>query len=394
MALSNVYVTGEIGAQAARLPAIATLFQIGVDNALIQVPQNYTVPANPPSEPNPPNNLAVPTTNTQITTTSDSVTIYLSAIKGFSNSLQMSFIVQPITSDLAASLGWTLSPLDSTTAAWQGSIGSTSINWVSASSGPLPFTMQANTTNSLNTYLATNYQTLWINPGNSGVSINPSHPPSYLVSIFAFDPLTFTYAACNFTIVVVPSIANYGLGVYVKSYVPPAAVPQYVNSVTLSPNGFASSPQNAAILYYVFYPLEPARVAPSALNITIDYFDNPIIDLTNSVVSNPDGPYAVPPNFPISLGSYTQADGLGAIASGFTRDSPCGNLPDSLGSHALGIILYLNNHLGADGAKPLVSASLTPPLNHGLLEVTATDDNGVSVSAYTAIYIAGEISAT
>src|SRR5208282_5753850 len=97
-------------------PTISTLFQLGVDNAMIQVPQNYTVPSNPPSEPNPPNNLAVPTNNLQTTNTSDSVTIYLSAIKGFSKPLSMSVLIQPMTTSLAASLGFTLSPLDSTTA--------------------------------------------------------------------------------------------------------------------------------------------------------------------------------------------------------------------------------------------------------------------------------------
>ena len=35
-------------------PTVSNVFWIGVDNALIQVPQNYTVPANPPSIPNPP----------------------------------------------------------------------------------------------------------------------------------------------------------------------------------------------------------------------------------------------------------------------------------------------------------------------------------------------------
>jgi len=370
-------------------PTLSTLFQIGVDSALIQVPQNYTVPANPPSEPNPPNNLAIPTQNTQITTTSDSVTIYLSAIKGFNNTVSMTFLVQPITTTLAASLGYTLSPLDSTTAPWQGFIGSTSSNWLTGTydgaasgwAGTLPFSMQSNVNNALNTYVAKNYQTLWINPGLSGGAINPSHPPSYLISIFAFDPVTNTYAACNFTLVVVPSIATYGLGVYTKANINGIGY-SFVNSVNLPLNGYAP-PKQSVVLNYFFYPLEPASTAPSPLNITINWFNSPLIDATHSVVANPDGPYAVPPGSPIALSTYQPEEGVlsaygtGAIDGGFTRDSASG-IPPNKGSHVLAIQLYLTNNTGS-----------TPIYSHALLQVTATDGNGVSVSAYTVIYVVG-----
>lgn len=372
-------------------PTLTTLYQIGIDNAQIQVPQNYTVPANPPSMPNPPNNLAVPTNNTQTTTTSDSVTIYLSAIKGFNNSLYMSFLIQPMTTTLAASLGYNLPTIDQTTAPWVGLIGSTSFNWLTGVYdsgalgwvGPLPFSMQSNNGSALNTYVATNYQTLWINPGLTGGAIDPSHPPSYLVTIFAFDPVTNTYTSCNFTLVVMPSVANYGLGVYTIGYVGPSFVQNigYTNSVTLPFNGYANN--EGAILDYYFYPLEPAsdlpnslpNGAPTPLNITLNWYGgitNPIIDTTNSVINY----------YPSYTEALTFSDYLNnptllydAIPSGFTRDTSYDSSP-YLGSYPLSITLYLL----ANPNKP------APIYNHALLQVVATDGNGVSVTAYTAIY--------
>lgn len=461
MSVPHAVVTGAIGVNLARLPTLSTLFKIGVDNALIQVPQNYTVPANPPSEPNPPDNLATPTENTQSTTTSDSVTVFVSAIKNFSAPLTMSMVIQPMTSELAAELDFTLSPLDSTIAPWLGQIGSTSTNWLSASQmtptsdgtgtqGPLPFVLQPNLSNSLNTYVASNFKTLWINPGLTGGAINPNHPPSYLVSIFAFDPLSNTYAACNFTLVVVPSVANYGLGVYSKAQVGDDFT--YINSVTLNTKvvtgtttsasatvltdtnlslvvnsltddvliyttgpaigpgnpitsntattittpAFAPAPSGGGrddfqvsegiTIYYFFYPLEPASKQtpgfgsgyPSDLNITVDFFNNPIIDQTNTTITNYDGAMA---GTPIPIGSYTAADGAGAILKGFTRDtlSAVSLYNIQHGSHFLKVRLYLNDNTSAGN----------PIYSHALLKITATDNNGVSVSAYTAIYVAG-----
>ena len=369
-------------------PVLATLFQIGVDNALIQVPQNYTVPANPPSMPNPPINLAIPTSNTQTTTTSDSVTIYLSAIKGFSNPLSMTFMVQPISVDLAASLGYVIGPEDATTASWNGLIGSTSTNWNTGSYnsdtagwvGPLPFTMQANVitldgsyANPLNTYTTSTYQTLWINVGGTGGSINPNHPASYLVTIYATDPITNTYSACNFTIVVMPSVANYGLGVYVmgRNFIGSDFNPfVFTNSVTIPPSGFVSggSPDNqGALLNLYYYPLEPAPVAPSVLNISLNWFNSPIIDLTNSVI-------ALPPSYtPIAFTDWSDSDGLNIIPSGFTRDEV---------SDVVSILLYL------DSTATTVPGS-DPVDTHALLQVQATDQNGVTISSYTAIFAQG-----
>jgi len=291
-------------------PTVSNVFWIGVDNALIQVPQNYTVPANPPSTPNPPVNSVIAsgtaqifTTNTVLyttllmtpnayvgyiltyttgpaageteiilsntastittnpfpstpvpgnsfqvilptptsggtTTTKDSVTVYVSAIKGFNNPLTLSFFLQKVDSTVDPNI----SAIDSTVADWVGNIGTSPTSWTTGTYTTLPTTesgwagyipaysggnaiLQPNSGNVLNTYATTNYQTLFINPETTGGVINPSFPPSYKVNIFAYDSVTNTYAACSFTLVVLPSVATYGLGVLQKT----ATANTYVN---------------------------------------------------------------------------------------------------------------------------------------------------------------------
>jgi len=227
------------------VPALASDYQIGVDNALIQVPQNYTVPANPPSEPNPPSSTLQSTKNAQTTTTKDSVTIYVSAIKGFNNPLTMSFFIKKIDTTVDPNL----SPADATTVPTDGAplpilIGSTHLNWVQGVwdgtnegwKATLPFMLTPNVSNSLNTYVATNFQTLWINPQNTGGKISPNHPPSYQVNIYAHDPLTNSFAACSFTLVVSQSAAQYGLGVYEVTHNPTPTIPTQSTFVNADSN--------------------------------------------------------------------------------------------------------------------------------------------------------------
>jgi hypothetical protein len=214
---------------------VATKFNLGIDNALITVPQNYTVPANPPSMPNPPNTTSVVTINTASTTVKDSVTIYASSILGFQNELVLSFLIQRIDQTIDSALA----PVDATITPADGEplpilIGDTTGDWVTGTwnaglngwVGNLPFNLtpypgyQPTNKSALTQYVATNYKTLFINPMGTGGTIAPDHPPSYQVNIYAYDsqsgqpsPASYTYAVCNFTLVVSPSVANYGLGV-------------------------------------------------------------------------------------------------------------------------------------------------------------------------------------
>lgn len=216
---------------------VTTLFNLGIDNALITVPQNYTVPANPPSMPNPPNSATVVTTNTATTTVKDSVTIYVSSILGFENKLKLSFLIKKIDQTIDSALA----PIDATTVPADGDplpilIGDTTGDWVTGTwnadlggwVGDLPFTLtpypgyQPSDESALTQYMATSYKTLFINPRGVGGAISPNHPPSYQVNVYAYDSVTsptqpsppsYTYAVCNFTLVVSPSVANYGLGV-------------------------------------------------------------------------------------------------------------------------------------------------------------------------------------
>ena len=442
-------------------PTVATLFQIGVDSAQIQVPQNTTVPVNPPSIPNPPTSTSI-ASNSSTASTNDSITLYVSGIKGFNNPLTISFFIQQVSTALDSSI----SPADSTTASWMGSIGSTPTNMVSGTynaikngwTGTLPFTLtpMAGTQTALNTYVATNYITLFINPGLTGGAIDPSLPPSFLVNIYALDTVTNTVASTNFVLVVIPSQASYGLGVYVKtphissspfsfSY-PFNYIDTFSNAVTLQRNGATT-----VYLYYFFYPLEPAMIAPTNLNITLNVSGS-VVDETASYITMPVS------GTPIEFMNFTAANGIGGVVGGFTRetnydwygntyitgistsststimtDTTLSLLPNELFGYflyytsgpATGRSLVIASNTtdtittsfafspaptpgGGDtfqiitpnfGSSPVVvqlnllgspvdQHSTTPTLTHGLIQVTATDTNGVSVSAYTAIYVA------
>jgi len=266
---------------------IASGFQIGVDNALIQVPQNYTVPANPPTPHNPPNLGDTPNPNG---TTKDSVTLYVSAIKGFNHALTISYFIRKIdfrvnsdTTTLPVD-DYTLVPADGDALPLRIGTDVTNLTTVSAPvwdginfgwHGPITasdditlLTLYPNASNSLNTYVAQNYVTLWINPNTTGGGINPAHPPAYQVNLYAADitdpHATNTCASCSFTLVVLPSINTYGLGVYETSY---------INSVSLKPSG-----ANSYDLYYAWYPLEPKVSAPADFTVTYDTFHSPIFN--------------------------------------------------------------------------------------------------------------------
>jgi hypothetical protein len=371
-------------------PTLSIDFQIGVDNAMIQVPQNYTVPANPPSTPNPPTGPLVPT-NTATATTKDSVTIYLSAIKGFHDTLAVSFFIQRIDTIVDPNLN----PIDATTADWQGQIGSSPANWITGTydsiengwkGAPAFFTLtpSTDTTNPLHYYAAMNYQTLWINPLGTGGAIDPNHPPSYQVNIYALDnsdPLNPKYAACSFTLVVLPSVTNYGLGVYGKILSDPTKSPDpvtnplvFANTVNLLPNGAGLTPPNFAVLYFTFYPLEPQSTAPTDVTITLGQpvnafqpTDN-VIDVANSTI------YYNGVTYDFGIGGvnpvYTNQI---VIPSGFSRNSP--PLP-------VIITLYV---------APAIPISGDSTTYHGLFKLIGTDANGVTTSAYTVIQVVNSL---
>lgn len=252
---------------------ISTVFQIGTDNALIQAPQNYMVPANPPSTPNPPTSTSI-LTKTSTTTTSDTVTIYVSAIKGFNNPLALSFFIRKIDTRVDG----TLAPADATTIPADGdalpiTIGTAPDNMVSGvwdgvnlgwkgkiwmdAAHTVQATLTPNVGNALNTYASQAYRTLWINAQTTGSLINPNHPPSYQVNLYAFDTITNTYAACSFTLVVAPSLVNYGLGVKCIDLLNTT----FINSVSVTPSGYAD-------FAFHFYPLEPTYLNPADVTVT------------------------------------------------------------------------------------------------------------------------------
>jgi hypothetical protein len=363
-------------------PTISNVFQIGVDNAMITVPQNYTVPANPPSTPCPPTLVSQPT-NTQTTTTKDIVTIYVSAIKGFHGTLTMSYYVTRIDTYVDPDLP----SEDATTALWQGKIGDgltwvTGVPWVNPLEpldngwvGTFGWKLQPNSGNSLNTYVATNYRTLWINPLDTGGLIDPTHPPSYQVNIFAedtTDPLHPTYAACSFTLVVLPSVADYGIGV--TETILTNGKKLFGNSVTL-PEGGAGF----ATLYFDFYPLESTALdmIPNQTRVPIGItFEtsvpetDDIIDWTTSTIYSVGfGTFyldsATPPG-------YVQDPPSISLASGLTRD-----IAITSSGFPVVVILYL---------KPGLSATLpNPSPNPVLFKITGTDTNGATASAYTIV---------
>jgi len=488
-------------------PTVSNVFWIGVDNALIQVPQNYTVPANPPSIPNPPvntvsfsdttttgttatvlqdsgalwtvnhwvgyylkytsglainqirailsNTATTITTNAfspapddsgdtfQIlyatptvsgtTTTKDSVTIYVSAIKGFNNPLTLSFFLQKIDSAVDPNI----SSVNATTATWVGKIGSSPSAWTTGTfttlssgesgwKGLLSSTLAPNSGNALNTYTTQNYQTLFINPEGTGNVINPTLPPSYKVNVFAYDSITNTYAVCDFTLVVLPSIATYGLGVVQKIATANTVVNKDSNTRTFilfvkSVTGFAVGQQivigantsrmepatigalnshpvsflalDAALtythlktdadpvagnmafcnsvdllragyitLFYYFYPIEPKASVPYPITITVNTVSR-LIDYANTTL-------AYSPGFvtPIPL-TYSQQIVIPTTPT-ITRDAI---------SNPVVVTLYLV----ASGTLPYDPA--IPTNNHALFELIGTDTNNVSASSYTVV---------
>jgi hypothetical protein len=425
-------------------PTVATDFQIGVDNAMIQVPQNYTVPANPPATPNPPTLLVQPT-NTTTTTTKDSVTIYVSAIKGFTNLLTMSFFIQRIDTSVDPDLP---SPLDATTALWQGEIGD-GLTWATStydsvedgwkgsfSIGAGAWYLRPNgdsTVNSLNLYEAQNYRTLWINPQSTGGAINPNHPPSYEVNIYAFDPITNTVAACSFTLVVLPSVASYGLGVmetlfvsttltanaivgttylsvvsttgfkvgetidiltrsehWVIGSIPDATTliittpisshdPPMITDVVTNRSVFCNSVSiknddtDSATITFNFYPLEPYGTTSAPVAIYIDYFNSLIIDTTKSTITALLQTSSLVDYF-TGKGTLTQPIPFwveGLTGPSFSRDAP---------SAPVTVTLFLR----APG-PPLPPGYVYP--DHALFKLTGIDSNGVSATAYTVIRV-------
>jgi hypothetical protein len=351
-------------------PTVSTDFQIGIDNAMIQVPQNYTVPSNPPSMPNPPSGVGI-VTNTATTTTKDTVTVYLSAIKGFNSGVTLSFFIRRIDSTVDPALP----PADATTApADQILIGSTSSDWVSGTYDPirngwgasLPFTLAPNVHNALNYYAATNYKTLWINPQGTGGAIDPNHPPSYQVNLYALDVGTNTYTACSFTLVVLPSVNNYGLGVFGKVKDPVTGQFYFANSVAIPRNSFGSG--TGVDVVYNFYPLEPEGTAPANVIVGLfDFFnddslDAGIIDATNSTITST--------GFgPTPFASYL-SDGV--VTSGFTRDTP---------SDPVTLHIELNGNGNQNSTDPY--------LTHALIRLRGIDTNGVSVTAYLIVQVVG-----
>jgi len=378
-------------------PVISNVFQIGVDNAMITVPQNYMVPANPPCTPSPPTDSSQPT-DTQNTTTKDSVTIYLSAIKGFDLPLQMSYYITRIDTYVDPNLP----SEDATTAEWEGVIGSsptdlsTGTPWTNLLepldngwTGLFTWTLQANSGNALNTYVARNFRTLWINPRKTGGLINPNHPPSYQVNIFATDIPTTpnTYAACSFTLVVLPSVADYGLGVTETILQTDNTTKLFGNSVVLKQNGHSIN--NYATLYFDFCPLESTatdmipNVTFSPIGITFETSipltnaspyplpsTSDMIDWYYSTISTvPSGSFYLNPHSGSSHApEYSQDPPSISLASGLTRDiavTPSGN--------PVKVTLYLRNALSTSNPNPV------------LFKLTGTDANGATVSAYTVV---------
>jgi hypothetical protein len=228
----------------------------------------------------------------------------------------------------------------------------------------LPFTLIPNAGSALSTYAAQNYQTLWINPQTTGGIIDPNHPPSYLVSIYAVDPITNTYASCSFTLVILPSVAEYGLGVSEVIYGVDGFV--FGNSVQLLSDGYSKTPKNSATVNFNFYPLESTTLvpnkAPAPVTISLNYFNagtsaGGIIDDDNSTING------------ISFDFYNSGAPI-VLPQGFTRDFP---------SASVELVVYLNSHASATDGVSIHS--------HTLVMITGTDTNGVTASAYLIIQV-------
>lgn len=355
---------------------------------MIQVPQNYTVPANPPSLHNPPYGADVVNPNG---TTKDSVTLYISAIKGFDHPLTISYFILKI--DARVNSDTTTLPVDDyTTVPADGvalplEIGTSAANMTFAGAwdnvnfgwpgtilapggGPLILTPNKVVLgiyqNPLNTYSPYNYVTLWINPTTTGGSINSAHPPSYQVTIYATDTTVTpnTYASCSFTLVVMPSVQTYGLGVFEVD-----ADGNYTNSISLPKNGGPTD------LYFQWYPLEPALPADAELTpITVSFniFNSTIFDETASMFGKEGGgapDYDQFNNFPSCGG--TNAWPVLTPAPAFTRDNP--STP------------RIRLHIKLNGTASPTSMFLYE--RHATIKVTGTDANGVTASAYVVIVV-------
>lgn len=354
-------------------PTLSSIFQIGIDNALIQVPQNYLVPTNPPSPHNPPNSGEVPNPNGA---TKDSVTLYVSAIQGFNNPLSISFFIRkidqrvggtalPVTdrtttpadgAPLSIEIGTDAVSTNLQTGIWDG----TNFGWKNTIIGPddvHQLVMTPNINNALNTYVATNYRTLFINPQGTGGTINPQHPPSYQINIYAYDPITNTYASCSFTLVVLPSIQYYGLGTFLTDA---HGNPLYVNNGTLTImyGKFLN-------MYIQYYPLEATTplTNPAQINTTLTV-DGILLD--GNVAD-------YPPN--------TVIDGVNSSYGGTAFENFA--TFDSGGPGAWSRVPIIGGtlvHLVIKNSSSLVGRK-------GLVEITGTDTNGVTTSAYIVVTV-------
>lgn len=483
---------------------------------MLQVPQNYTVPANPPTLHNPPiSSDPAPNANG---TVKDSITVFVSAILGYNTPLSISYFIRRLDQTVDPSMpsedqtllpaygdttlplriGTDIINLDANAPTWvivnSGTSTSASGNtltdsghtwvvnayvglWLLMTSGPASgqyLQIVSNTThtltlsgsfsptptlgggdtyqvtplgwsgyignqddnpldyltltpnkvvggvyqNPLYTYAPFNYVTLFINPHTIGGAIDPNHPPSYQVNLYAFDIYQNVYAACSFTLVVLPSTATYGLGVtahsvssvlagtsttvssfqmtdntqlwtsnqwegYLLEYTTGAASGQvqqiFLNdATTLTTGTFHTTPANGdqyAILkigafvnsvslktnggttvdvVFQWYPIEPQVSAPVAVTVTANAFESRIIAPTNSTL---DG---------VELGHSP----FYIIPASFTRDFP------SEYSH-----LHLELNATAD------ATSADPTARRSAIEVMGMDENGVSATACIAISV-------
>jgi hypothetical protein len=523
-------------------PTIATEYQIGIDNALIQVPQNYTVPANPPALHNPP--LSTDTMNVN-GVTKDSVTIYVSAIHDFSNPLLISFFVRRIDkvfqltsnitynsipnttsmtvtsvygfnvtdtvqldsiselnptsvistitqitanvitvagnipsdlgtsaftiTDLTTSVDPALDTLDETTVPVDGDalplqIGTSATNmqsgvWNATYKGWAGYINNApntgalyltpNASNALSTYTPQNYITLWLNPNNTGGAIDPNHPPSYQVNLFALDTITNTYASCNFTLVVLPSVASYGLGVFAKQVEPlllkaPSTYTGTATSATATVMADTTTPltltSNSVIGYYLQYTSGNCAnlclpiISNTATSVTTASFTTQWgltpsngdsyrilqpIGFINSVALPPDGSNAYYVEIVLTwypLEPAITAPASISVTSNILTPSFAPLTTQDIQSRVNTYIIDIGNTT-INGITLATFTSITLPANftrnapsnpvllhltlstsanptssnpvetHGLIELLGTDANGVSASAYTGITV-------
>jgi hypothetical protein len=258
-------------------------------------------------------------------------------------------------------------------------------------------------------------------------------PPSYKVNVFAYDSITNTYAVCNFTLVVLPSIADYGLGVVQKIATANTTVNKnstaggvvlFVKSVTgfavgqqviVAPNttrmeihtiGVVNSqpvpflalnelltythtaaqadpvagnlvfcnsvemPRGGHVtLAYYFYPLEPEPSVPNPITITVEPSSN-FSKTASPIIDNSLTTLAYPGIAPIQLGSYVN-DIIIPTTPTITRDAL---------SSPVVVTLYL-----AAGLPAYDPNDVEPTSNHFLFQVKGTDTLNVVASSYTVV---------